>query len=413
MLRFLSNPRAAGVLACVAFLLIGWAGLLVPSLIRSIEQDFDQSDAGMGVFYFLNAVTYAIGSLGGGILTEKFGRRRVLVLAAASLGLGLAVLGTVPIWAAVLVASVLMGFGAGAIDGGVNGLVLDLYPEARGRALNTAHLFFSVGALASPLIVGRLVETGVAWQTVVVGTAAATLPFALLLGLVNLPHGRHTQEAVRGGTSVGRPALSWPLIALAVAISCYVASEIGVSSWLVRFLDPAPLTLATTGLSLFWAGLAVGRLISARISDRFDHLHYAIVSALIAAVATVAAVLVPSVGASILLFAVVGFGSGPVFPLIVAIGGERYPARSAAVSGFLTASAVAGSVIYPPIMGFLSVNVGLAVAMLGAGGLAFAAAGALLLARGPDRNSSPIRPTHSEGRSVPGDRGADVLDRES
>jgi FHS family glucose/mannose:H+ symporter-like MFS transporter len=381
VLPLLSNPRAAGVLGCVAFLLIGWAGLLVPSLIRSIERDFGQTDAGMGIWYFLNAVTYATGSMGGGIITERFGRRSVLVAAAALLGLGLAVLGAVPLWVGILLAAAFMGFGAGAIDGGINGLILDLFPDARGRALNTAHLFFSIGALASPLIVGRLVETGVAWQTVVLGTAALTVPFGALLAVVSLPHGRHSAIASQGGPGQGRPAFSWPLIALAIAISCYVASEVGVSSWLVRFLDAAPLTLATTGLSLFWAGLALGRLVSARFSDRFDHLQYAIASVLLAAIATVAAVLVPSTGASIVLFAVVGFGSGPVFPLIVAIGGERHPGRSAAVSGFLTASAVVGSVIYPPVMGFLSVNVGLAVAMLGTAVLGFAAAGALLLAR--------------------------------
>jgi fucose permease len=174
--------------------------------------------------------------------------------------------------------------------------------------------------------------------------------------------------------------LSWPLVALGVAIACYVASEIGVSSWLVRFLDAAPLALATGALSLFWAGLALGRLVSARISDRFDHLRLATVSAAVAGAAIVSAVLVPSTGASIALFAVVGFASGPVFPLIIAIGGERHPDRSAAVSGFLTAAAVAGGVVYPPVMGFLSVNVGLVIAMLGTGILGVACAGALLLA---------------------------------
>jgi fucose permease len=212
-----------------------------------------------------------------------------------------------------------------------------------------------------------------------------TIPVGILLAVVSLPHGRHSAVAVEGGPSPGRLAFRWPLIALEVAIACYVASEIGVSNWLVRFLDAAPLAVATTSLSLFWAGLALGRLVSARIADRFDHLRFATVSVSVAGCATIAAVLVPSMGASIALFAVVGFASGPVFPLIIAIGGERHPGRAAAVSGFLTAAAVAGGVIYPPVMGFLSVNVGLAVAMFGTGILAFACAGALLLARQPER----------------------------
>lgn len=363
--------------------MIGWAGLLVPSLIRSIEHDFTQTDAGMGVFYFINAFAYASGSFGGGIVTERIGRRRVLVLAAASLGVGLAMIGTIPAWALLLVAAVPAGFGAGAIDGGVNGLILDLFPAARGRALNSLHLFFSVGALTSPLIVGQLVEAGVAWQSLVLATAAVTIPVAGLFAIVALPLGRHSAVDARGDPVTGRVLFSWPLVALGIAIACYVASEIGVSSWLVRFLDAAPLALATGALSLFWAGLALGRLVSARFSDRVDHLRLATVSALVAGGAIIVAVLVPSTGASILLFAVAGFASGPVFPLIIAIGGERHPDRSAAVSGFLTAGAVAGGVIYPPIMGFLSVNVGLGIAVLGTGLLGVGCAGALLLARLP------------------------------
>ena len=65
--------------------------------------------------------------------------------------------------------------------------------------------------------------------------------------------------------------------------------------------------------------------------------------------------------------------------MIIVIGGDRYPERSSAVSGFLGGSAVVGSIIYPPIMGFLSVTVGLTVAMLGTVLLAFACAGSLVL----------------------------------
>lgn len=381
MVRILADPRAAGVLACVGLLLIGWSGLLVPSLIREIERDFVQTDAGLGIYYFVSATAYATGSFSGGMLTERFGRRRVFTIATMLIGLGVATLGLVPIWGVALLSSIPAGFGSGAVDGGVNGLVLDLFPTARGRALNTLHLFFSVGALSSPLVVGRLVEGGVPWQAIVVGTAAAAIPVAVLWAVVRLPHGRHHPMTSPGSARTGRLALRWPLIALEVAIACYVASEIGVSNWLIRFLEDVPLATATTSLSLFWGGLAVGRLVSARYSDRFDHLRYAAVSALAAGAATIAAVVVPSTEASIALFAVVGFASGPIFPLIIAIGGERHPGRSAAVSGFLTSAAVLGGLIYPPIMGFLSVNVGLGVAMGGAGLLGVGSAAALLLAR--------------------------------
>lgn len=376
-----SKTGIHAALGCAALMLVGWSGLLLPSLIRSIEHDFSQTDAGIGVFLFVNAVVYVAGSMLGGLLTERVGRRIVLSLAVLLIALGLVGLATVPTWGLFIAAGVPLGFGSGAIDGGSNGLILDLYPTGRGRALNLLHLFFSLGALASPLVVGRLVEAGVAWQSIVVGTAIAGLPVAAVLAIADLPSGRQSRSRE---SEVKRIGLAWPLIALAVGIGCYVGSEVGVSDWLVRFLETASVGLATSALALFWGCLALGRLVSAKLDDRFDHARFAAAAALVAAIALVAAVLVPSLPASIALFGVVGFAFGPVYPLIMAVAGDRFPGRSAAVTGFLSGCAVIGAIVYPPVMGFLSVGVGLVAAMIGAAVLAIGAAVALyLMGRNP------------------------------
>ena len=375
---------ATGLVGCLTLLAIGWTGLLIPSLIRSIEDAFDQSDAGIGLLYFIYAVTYAIGSLGGGLVTERVGRRTVLSLGAVLYGAGLIAFGMAPTWIVFALVALPTGLGAGALDGGVNGLVLDLYPSGRGRALNLLHLFFSLGALTAPLVVGRLVDGGVAWEAILTASGVAAFLIAACYAVVRMPDGRR-DVALRGRSDVGtvperaRPRLAGPLILLAVAIACYVASEIGVSSWLVRFLDPAPLSVATTALSAYWAGLTLGRLLSARVADRFDHISFTTVASTVMAVTLLGAILAPSVPLAIALFALAGVASGPVFPMIIAIGGDRYPDRSAAVSGLLAGSAVVGSVVYPPIMGLLSVTVGLTAAMLGTVVLALACSGALAL----------------------------------
>jgi fucose permease len=390
----------AGVLACAGLLLVGWTSLLVPSLIRSIEHDFAQTDAAIGVFFFVNAVASVAGPMGGGLLTERVGRRTVLPLGVALLATGLLGMATVPTWGGFLLVAVPFGIGLGAIDGGVNGLVLDLYPASRGRALNTLHLFFSIGALASPLVVGRLVEAGVAWQTVVAGTALAAIPLAVLLAAAPLPSGRHGRVAPSAaGVPAARTWLAAPLIALAVAIAFYVGAEIGVSDWLVRFLATASLGLATSALALFWGCLALGRAVSAVLGDRFDHARFAAVSALAASVALIAAVLVPSLPASIVLFGVVGFAFGPIYPLIMAVGGDRFPARAAAVSGFLSGCAVIGAIVYPPVMGFVSVGAGLGAAMSGAAGLSLAC-GLVLLAFSRRSRDATAREVVQPPRSI-------------
>ena len=283
----LTRTAIAAALACAGMLLVGWTGLLVPSLIRSIEPAFEQTDAGIGVFFFVIAVASVGGSMAGGLLTERIGRRVVLPLAVTLIALGLIGMATVPTWGLFLALAIPFGFGSGAIDGGMNGLVLDLYPEGRGRALNLLHLFFSLGALASPLAIGRLVEAGAGWQAIIIGTALAAIPLAILFAVVAMPSGRHARSA---GTATVRVGLSLPIIALAIAIACYVASEIGVSNWLVRFLETASIGLATSALALFWGCLALGRIVTAWLGDRFDHARFAATAALVAAIALVAAV---------------------------------------------------------------------------------------------------------------------------
>ena len=84
-----SRPRATGILGGFVYLLVGWCGILVPALIRSIEATHHRSDAEFGVYYLVFGVTYATGSFGGGLVTERVGRKPVLVLATALLAAGL------------------------------------------------------------------------------------------------------------------------------------------------------------------------------------------------------------------------------------------------------------------------------------------------------------------------------------
>ena len=369
---------AAGIVGSLTLLVIGWTGLLVPSLIRSIETGFDQNDAGIGVVYLAYSIAYAIGSVIGGQLMERIGRRRVLVAAAALHGIGIAGYGLAPSWPLFLVSTIPSGLGAGCLDGGSNGLVLDVYREGRGRAMNLLHVSFSVGALLAPLVIGRAVEAGVGWQTVMFVSAVPLAGLAIAYALVPMPSGRRAPHGRTAPAPTAARLLSGPLILLGVAIATYVAAEIGVSNWLVRYLEPAPLATATLALSLTWAGATVGRLLSSAISDRFDHLRFTIVCIFAMGLAIAAAVAAPSLPLSIALFTLAGVASGPVFPMIIALGGERYPERSAAVGGSLVGFAVVGSTVYPPAIGFLSVTVGLPVAMAGNALLCLLGAGALI-----------------------------------
>ena len=392
----------------LAFLLLGWSALLVPSSIREIEAAFGQSDAGMGLAYLLNNLLYITATLSVGWVAGRLVRAPVLGAGPGLIAIGLGIVAIAPDWSVFLAGFLVLGLGAGLIDSGVNALFMDLYEGRAAGALNRLHLFFALGALASPLATGIAISNGVPWQALVGATAVVAVPIAVALATRGMPP-VHPAGADRRtaphAPATSRPRLRLlplPLVALAVAIATYVAAEIGVSSWLVRYLDEAPVAQATLALSLFWGGLALGRLVSSFVADRVGAVRYALVWSTAAGIAIVASLLAPTIPIAIACFALAGFAAGPVYPMIVAIGGALYPGRSSTVSGVLVSAAMVGSIVYPPLMGVLSEAVGLRVGMLGAGLAMLVSAASILVASRLASGGSARRPeAASEGATAP------------
>ena len=401
-----ADPRSAQVAslrvlatAYGAFILLGWTTALVPSLVRVIEGEFGQDDAGIGFLFLLNALFYAGGAFVSGLLAARIGRRALLAGSALVIAVGLLTESLSQSWPMMLVGVSICGVGAGAIDAGVNGVIMDVAALGRGSALSRLHLFFSVGALAAPLVIGTIVSAGLGWRVVVGATALIAVVIALPIRAVGaVPPRRRPAVAAAGRTAAAD--LRRPLAILGIAIACAVAVEMGVSSWIVGFLAAEPMSVATLGLGLFWVGHASGRLVAARVADRFPPVAFAAACLLMSAAALAAAVVGPRGALQLVLFAVVGFGNGPSYPMIMTVAATLYPHRAAAISGYLTAAGIAGSVVYPPLMGFLSGSAGLGAGMLGASLLAVVSGVAVIVAgRGANRSRTPaVAPTGPVGR---------------
>ena len=404
------DPRPLILAASYAsYILIGWTGLFVPSLLRVIKADFDQSDAGFGLLYLLSALFFAVGALAAGLLAGRLGRRVLLPLAALLIAAGLATQGLAPSWLVLLLGVALAGTGSGAIDAGVNGVIMDLSVSGKGSALNRLHLFYSLGALGSPLVIGQLVGLGLDWRLLAAGTGFAALILVLPLRSVgSVPPRRRAATDVAapgaddradgpgGDAQAGGPDLRLPLAILGLAIACYVATELGVSSWLVGFLADEPMSVATLGLGLFWLGHASGRLAAVRFADRFDPIQFTTACAMAGGVALAVAVHGPAGAPRILAFALTGFVLGPVWPMVMTVGGTLFPHHAATVSSVLTVSGVVGSVLYPPLMGLVSVGAGLGAGMTGAAVLAVLSGAAVVaagrLAAGRRRTAAVLPP---------------------
>jgi fucose permease len=365
----------------VAFVALGWTGLLMPALIRDIQGTLDVNDGDMGSAYLLFTGAFLAGCLVTGWGVPRLGRRPILLG-----GIGLLVVGSVgalaPVWPAFLGAPELRGFGSGVVEVGVQGLYLYAFSGAfQTRAITSVHFCYSLGATLAPVALATLLGVTVPWQIAMALIAVPWLVSLVLLGLAPMDGPARTlgvpSARLRAGTA---------LVAASVGIALYVACEAGVSSWLVRFLEDADLGLAATALTLFWGAMALSRLAVARFGSGLPPESLAIGGLLAAAAALLGAVVIPQVHVSIGLFAVAGFAFGPVFPGIILLGG-RIPGRPDAVTSVLASTAVIGSIVYPPLMGVISLGPGLSVAMAGTAVLSAAGAACIVVAA---RSVAPI-----------------------
>ena len=394
-------PRGIPLASYASFILVGWTGLFVPSLIRGLQADFARSDAEFGLVYLVTALLFAAGALSSGLASGLVGRRVVNAAAALLIAAGMALEVVAPAWLVFVAGAGLTGAGCGAIVSVGSSIVMDLAASGSGSRLSLLHVFYSVGALGAPVAIGVLVSLGAEWRLLAAATGLAALALAQPLSRAGAvpPRPRPAVPSAAAEPDAGAPnGLRLALAALGLAIACYVAAESGVSSWLVGFLADEPLTAATLALSLFWAGIAAGRVTASRVADQFDPVRFTASCTTAGGLAILAAVALASGPLRIGLFLAAGFAFGPVYPMIMSVAGSLFPHRAAAVAGIVTSTGVVGSITYPPLVGLVAGMAGLGAGMLGAALLIISSGGTVVVAGRLARGPRDLEPTTGRRR---------------
>jgi fucose permease len=394
-------PRGVPLASYASFILVGWTGLFVPSLIRGLQADFARSDAEFGLVYLVTALLFAAGALSSGLASGLVGRRVVNAAAALLIAAGMALEVVAPAWLVFVAGAGLTGAGCGAIVAVGSSIVMDLAASGSGSRLSFLHVFYSVGALGAPVAIGVLVSLGAEWRLLAAATGLAALGLAQPLSRAGAvpPRPRPVVPPTAAGPDPAAPnGFRLALVALGLAIACYVAAESGVSSWLVGFLADEPLTAATLALSLFWAGIAAGRVTASRVADQFDPVRFTASCTTAGGLAILAAVALASGPLRIGLFLAAGFAFGPVYPMIMSVAGSLFPHRAAAVAGIVTSTGVVGSITYPPLVGLVAGVAGLGAGMLGAALLIISSGGTVVVAGRLARGPRDLEPTTGRRR---------------
>lgn len=374
-----SEALAPAVVSPLAYVLMGSElGAFGPA-IGEWMRDMAASPAVLGMVFTASSVGSVATTLGYAPAVARWGLRAVLAAGAGLFALGLAIVAAAGGPELLLAGFLAAGAGFGALDSGINHLYVRLFPGARAVALNLVHLFFAVGAAGAPVTLALLLPR-VGWRAAYGAMALAALALAAAL----LRTCRMEAEPGRRQPTPAE-ALRWvrAVAPAAAAIALYVGVEVTVSGWAYTFLAReagASAVLAGSGISLFWAGLALGRLLLGPAVERAGYRASLLTAAGLAGLSLLAATLPVGPAAAAILLGGCGLAMSVIFPTLMALASTRVPASeeatAAATSVMLLASSV-GNMSLPALAGAAAARAGLGpiIAAMGAAlPLGFAAA---------------------------------------
>jgi fucose permease len=359
--------RRVLVVASLAFLAAGISqaslGPALPDLAESIGVDL----AALGALFTALYGGALVGQLLTGAIVDRVGHRPVIIAGPILAGVGVLGVSIAPSLAVALAASLLSGLGYGALFVGANLVVADAYEDGGAGALNLTNLFYGVGAIVGPALVGVLLGAGLS-AIPALWVAAATMALTAVAASTLRPT-RSEPRRERHPAGAATPAGPTAIMLVATPITwvfglillLYVGNEGSIGAWLATYLGETagtPLETGALATSGFWLALTAGRLVAAAASPRLGAPTLLLASLCGALAGGIGLVLgVGSAPLTVAAAILLGLSFGPIYPTTIALVTVRFPAGTGTVTGIVMTLGSLGGAVLPWLTGVLILQV--------------------------------------------------------
>jgi fucose permease len=284
----------------------------------------------------------------GGILSDRFGKRKILSAGLALCSVGLTAIGASNSFAGCLASAVLLGIGSGFYEAAINPLVLELFPGRSALALGSAHASWGVGAFLGPLLVGYTYSTYVD-RRLAFYTTSVIVVLVLIVFLTIRPGASpetDSNDCQRGFRLFDLKPISRLMAANLLAWGV----EGSITAWLILFLTierGIGLLPATTSLSIFFLLFAAGRPFWGLFADKHGYTRTVKICTVPSGILLFLAISSWSSVLPVVLIAMTGFCMGGVVPNITTAACSRLKSASGAASGVVNLSGGVGAILLP------------------------------------------------------------------
>ena len=357
--RMARNIAIIRALTCLMFLMFAMTSDAVGSVIPKIIAEFHLSMKAASAFQYAPMSAMALGALLLGMLADRLGRRRTIVIGLALYGVSSALFALGSTFGQFVALLALEGLGVSVFKTGALALVGDVSNSTRQHTalMNLLEGFFGIGSIIGPAIVAGLLADGLSWKWLYV-IAAGVCALLVVLALIAEYPPERTQQRAPAGLLPTLALLKDPYaLAFCTLISLYVAVEVAIYVWMPTYLGiyRGPLiAFVPYALAAFFALRAAGRLVGAWLLGRFS---WTTALALLGAAIFVcfAGSLVGGPRTGLILLPLSGLFMSVIYPTINSKGISGFvKAEHGRVSGLLLAFTALAAALAPFAMGAVS-----------------------------------------------------------
>lgn len=325
-----------------------------------VKQDFALSDTLANMLPMTLFLWFAILSVPTGMMMNKLGRKRTVVISMAISMLAMLLPLISYNFPMILVAFGLLGIGNTIIQVSLNPLLTNVVRGDRlTSSLTLGQFIKAIAAFLGPIIAGAATGSFGNWKLVFLFFAVVTVISGLWLLLTPIQEEPVSQKSSTFGESFSL-LKDGTILMLFLGIVFVVGIDVGLNTTIPKFLMERctiPLEQAGLGTSLYFVARTVGTFAGAILLVKLSGRKFFIVSMLVAIPALLVMLLIGNLWGILSMVFIIGLAVANVFSIIFSAALQKMPERANEISGLLIMG-VAGGAVIPLIMGITSDSLG-------------------------------------------------------
>jgi MFS family permease len=334
-------------------LLFGISLITLGSVAPGLREKFQLDAITAGTLFSILPIGILGGSLLFGPFSDRYGYKIILVISCLLIFSGFQGIAYASSLTVLKICIFLFGLGGGAINGATNAVVSDISETNKGANLSLLGVFFAIGALGMPSVLGLLQEQFSFAQIVSVIGYIPLAACALFL-FTRFP----SPKQARGVPITRSMGLlkEGALIAIGFFLFCLSSFEAIINNWTTTYLT-RKLSIADSqalyALSLYVAGMAIMRLLLGSVFRKVSARNILLASFLFLLTGCLLLSNPPGYPTGIAALVCIGIGLAAGFPVMLGFVGNLYASVSGTAFSIVLTIALIGNMIINFAMGII------------------------------------------------------------